>query len=205
LSRLDRILKNLQRRLVRLTNSRARADELLVASDIGIRDCELLYEATFLTGMAAFEDTLGEMLIEMVSGHKGSRAGNSCLITARSRDVLRTIMLGDDDYLKILPIDNIITLASRFLKPPIPFDIPDLGDRSRLSDALRIRNAIAHRSPFALDTFRKKVMGVGTLAANRRYPGPFLRQEFRTAPPQTRHELYLSSLFKISADIAARW
>jgi hypothetical protein len=205
LSRLERILKDFRNRLIRLSNSRERADELLAEARIGIRDCDLFYEATFLSGMAFFEDTLELLLLEMVFGRHGTKPGRFALVKARSREVLRQLMLGDDDYVRMLPLERAISVAARFMRSPVPFDVPDVGDRSLLADAVRVRNAIAHRGAFALNTFRRKVTGVSSLPSNRRYPGPFLRQVFRTAPAQTRHELYFSTLYRIASEAITRW
>jgi hypothetical protein len=170
-----------------------------------VKDCDLLYEATFLSAVAFFEDALELLLTEMISGQKGTRKGSFAVVSAKSRDVLRHLIHGDLDYVEMLPFDKTVKLARRFPKAPVPFEVLDGGDRSRLADVVKVRNAIAHRSPHALGTFRTKVTGVNTLPLNRRYPGPFLRQVFRVAPDQTRHELYLLTLSKAASEIRAQW
>jgi hypothetical protein len=115
------------------------------------------------------------------------------------------LILQGEEYSQLLPLERTIKLAKTFLTDPVPFDITDQGARSLLSQSVKIRNAIAHQSAFALKTFRAKVNGVENLPLNRRYPGPFLRQVFRTSPTQTRHELYTSALKSVAQAVASAW
>jgi hypothetical protein len=198
-------LRKFELSLARLEVSRRRVDRLFRSGALAAREYDLLYESMFLAAVTQFEDLIERFLIHMIHQGRGPSRRSTALVSAKSKDVIRTLLLQGDDYLQVLPLDRTIRLARSFLTDPVPFEISDDGTRGLLGQSVKIRNAIAHRSPFALSTFRSKVSGVETLPRNRRYPGPFLRQIFRTNPAQTRHELYVSALKTAAQMIAASW
>jgi hypothetical protein len=198
-------LNSFKNHITRLDRSRQRADALFIKKAVVTREYDLLYESTFLSAVTHFEDLLERFLVHMIYARKGPTKSCTSMISATSRDVVRMLILQGEEYPQLLPLERTIKLAKTFLTAPVPFDIQDQGARSLLAQSVKIRNAIAHQSPFALKTFRTKVSGVEDLPPNRRYPGPFLRQVFRASPAQTRHELYTSALKNVAEAVASAW
>lgn len=198
-------LRSFNNHIAKLDLSRQRADMLFAKRALLVREYDLLYESTFLSAVTHFEDFLERLLVHMIYARRGPSRSCTALVSANSRDIIRQLILQGEDYVQLLPLERTIRLAKTFLTEPVPFDIQDQGARSLLSQSVKIRNAIAHQSPFALKAFRTRVNGVENLPQNRRYPGPFLRQVFRVNPTQTRHELYTSALRTAAQIVASAW
>lgn len=168
-------------------------------------DSCLIYEATFLAATALFEALLEEMLVEMVCGADSTRRGVYRLVEVRNRSVFRAIRHQDRQYARFLPFSNAKRLARAFLFDGRPFTTIAEQDADLLSQVVKTRNAIAHRSEKAMRQFRKEVPGVDLLPPWRRFPGPFLRSVFRAAPSQRRIDLYFNVLVVVAKRIADSW
>jgi len=178
---------------------------LLADDKIGVTDCDLLYESAFLNTMARFESLLNLLLEEFVCGNPTSRTGHYTLINPRSRVVFRKIMTTGRPYVELMPYQRCLEIAGRFLNDALPFKDVDPADINILRQAMYVRNAVAHRSPSAVGDFRKKVNGVLSLPPHRQYPGPYLRRMYRSHPDATWNDLYLDTVEKVGAKLAASW
>ena len=95
--------------------------------------------------------------------------------------------------------------AKQFLQEGKPFDSVGDADRSILSDAVKVRNAIAHRSGRAISLFRTNVPGVDVLPSNRQFPGPYLRREYRAFPTQRWIDLYFDTMEIVGRRLVSDW
>lgn len=175
------------------------------AGKISITEMELVYESAFLNAISRFEGLLNELLEEFVCGRYQSPAGHVAHVSVTSRAVYRNLARGKRDYADMLPYSTCLELAERFLRNGGPFAAIDENDRRLLGQAFLIRNAIAHRSDFAITKFRDKVVGVSSLPAHRRFPGALLRRDYRAHPVQSWNTLYLGTLQKVGANLANNW
>jgi hypothetical protein len=194
-----------QARISRLLDCLIRVERARDQRDLNSLDVDLLYESTFLTAVALFEVMLEDILVEAVCGPRGTRRGSFPLVTARSRDRFRTVLRQGRAYNDFMPFNRAIDLATYYVNGAMPFSAVTASDRTLLSEISWTRNAIAHRSEAASKKFRESVPGVASLLRNRQRPGPFLRFQFRANPNQTRSDLYLGALGRISSEIALAW
>jgi hypothetical protein len=81
-----------------------------------------------------------------------------------------------------MPLGKTIDRARIILRDPVPFASFAQADKDLLTQSMYVRNAIAHRSDYSLSAFPTKLPGIYLLSANRRYPGPYLRQVSAAAP-----------------------
>ncbi|MBC8030273.1 MAG: hypothetical protein H7Z16_09195 [Pyrinomonadaceae bacterium] len=177
------------KRLQSLERTRVKAEALYVEGHFGKRDVAHVYEAIFLSLMTRFESLLEELFFALLMGRMTSTNPKMrSKISARSEVVIRKILLSGDDYLTWLPYRRTEDRAGYYFASGIPFSSLDDGERSFLRESLFIRNAVAHKSKFALKQFHKKVNGVSRLPPRERTPAGFLRSEFRNAPAQCRYE-----------------
>ena len=110
----------------------------------------------------------------------------------------RNILLIGKNYLEWLPYENTLERAKVFFQDGMPFTLLDDQNRSNLSRYVYIRNVIAHRSEYAVSKFIKHIIGDSKLPPRERTPVGFLRGNFRSAPSQTRYELFVQELKSIS-------
>jgi hypothetical protein len=175
------------------------------AHELHLVDVYLLYESTFLTAVALFEALLEDVLVEAACGSRGSHVGSYAIATARSRDKFRTMIYHGRPYIDLMPFDHAVDIARLYLNEARPFGQIPPPDRQYLAEIVWTRNAVAHRSDSASRVFRQKVPGVTALAKAQQRPGPFLRTVYRVNPRQTRNELYLATMARITQDLAGLW
>jgi len=174
--------------------------------NIRITDVELVYSSSFLAVCSRWEAFLEEILYEAVCGDTGGVPENRRLASFRNRKHLEQVLLyPGKDYLSISSVREAERLAALFVKDGMPISVIDAQSRTYLQQATWIRNAVAHQSSYALEIFRTKVPGVTQLTPTKRFPGAFLRHEFRQSPSQKRCELYFAVFQKAAKDVAAAW
>lgn len=189
-------------RLRTLERTRVKAEALFSAGHFGKRDVGYIYEAIFLTLMTRFESLLEELFFALLMGRMISADPRTRgKVTTQSEVVIRDIVHAGDNYLKWLPYKDTENRAYYYFASGMPFSQLDDGDKSFLSQCMIIRNALAHKSKFALTQFHHKVGGVAGLPPRERTPAAFLRSEFRAAPVQRRYENFAARIGLIAAKL----
>jgi len=182
-----------------------RVDELRVEKQMGLRECELLYESTFLAAQGYFEAVLGELLEECVCGRFRGTTGRYRLIAPKSRVHFRGVLTQRRKYVDYMPYKSLVDTSKMYLHEGRPFSEVPIAQREMLAHAMKIRNAIAHRSSYAVKVFRKDVPGVGQLPANRRTPGVLLKRVYRRGPDERYLDLYFDSYEFVVKFLVHRW
>jgi len=188
-------LNSLISRLDSIERSRRRIEQLLSQSGIRVRDAEVVYEALFLRSVVYFESLIEEVFMGLLT-----RAVNHDSAAVRPRInrvshvAARHLVFGEKDYIDWLPFTRTEALATRFLAGGRPFTLLEDVTRQRLGQIIAIRNAITHRSAFAMRRSREQVLGSTPLPPKEKTPARYLRSVFRIAPPQTRFELFQIAL-----------
>lgn len=193
------------RRLERLLRCCDRLEQLTATKCVLKTDCDLIYEATFLSGVAALEHFLETFLIECVCGTPCRVQGHYALISPKSRACFERILLGSSGYARMLPYNEALSTACLYLNEGLPLRSLSEQLKGSLNEGTLIRNAIAHRSAKAVKAFRDRVPGVSSLPKNRQQPGPFLRAVFRRNPTQRRIDHYFASFSRTANHLASNW
>lgn len=203
---MNRIVK-LNRRFARhvdaLTLCCQRSEQAHASGVLRVRDVELVYASSFLSVFVRWENFLIDCIVECAC----DRTGRRVLLSPRSRPHMwRLLKYPERDYVSVSSMKDAVERAKLFLhKDGLPFSSISEPNRTRLEHARLTRNAIAHHSESALNSFRAKVSGVEALANNQRFPGQFLRHRFRHTPDQRRWEMFFV-VFKASAqEVESGW
>jgi len=183
-----------------------RIEDELSRKHLRVTDAELVYGSSFLAVCSQWESLLGEVIFESVVGAKSRKPGNQRYATFYSRQkFLDVLLFPDKDYVSIPNMKRADALASLFVQDGKPVSVVTEQNRTFLQQAVYIRNAIAHQSSYAIDTFRTKVPGVNALPRSKRSPSAFLRHEFRVSPSQRRYEIYFAAFQSAAHEIAGSW
>jgi hypothetical protein len=182
-----------------------RIDRLFQDGHVKAADCDLIYESAFLNSIGRFEALLNHLLREFVCGAASRIANQHALVDPRSRDAFDTILTSGRQYIELMPYKTCVDTAKRFLRDGKPFSDVVETDRHILSQAMLVRNAIAHRSESAIGKFRRDVSGVSAIVAHRQFPGPYLRRMYRSHPQATWNDLYLDTFEKVGRQLALAW
>ena len=206
LSRLADQARRFTRRVLRYHDRCVRIENVFRGGKLKVTDVELVYSSSFLSLCSQWEALLEEILYEVVCGEQSKRSGNVRYVEFKSRQNLRDVLLFPTrSYLSIPSLKRAEELAELFVKEGRPISAVSAANRSRLAEAVKIRNAIAHESDFARKKFREAVPGVSALPRSKRLPGAFLRHQFRQSPSQRRYEVYFAAYRSASTEIANAW
>ena len=190
-------LGKFQRSLQRLNYTRHRMEKLFSSGRISKTDLDSVHEALFLRAVTSFEGFLEDLFIAILEGRaRYSKQRVSLLMSASSREALMQILLQGNAYMMWLPFPNTEKRAKLYLKDGRPFSELDDGDKSLLKTITTLRNAIAHKSPYAISEFERTVIGSHPLLHNERSPAGFLRSRITSGPAQSRFEVYMGHLGK---------
>ncbi|WP_166822716.1 hypothetical protein [Thalassoroseus pseudoceratinae] len=180
--------------------TRTRIEDQFESRRIRKRDVETLYEGLFLRAVVSFEDMLESVFFYVLYNKCRRKMWRPQL--QGSRKTLRACVLQKQKYLDWLPINRTIERAQLFLNQGLPFSLLDDDDKSKLSQIVAIRNAVAHASPHSQETFKKKVVGSTPLPKSETSPAGFLRSIARTNPRACRYQIYVQSLGKAASKLA---
>ncbi len=206
MSRLSDHASRFARRVQRYRSGCVRIEHEFARKRLRVTDVELVYSSSFLSVCSQWEALLEEILFEAVCGEKSPRRGVRRYATFQKRKHLEDVLLfPGKDYLSIPNLKRAEELAALFISQGRPISAVSEQNRNLLQQAVQIRNAIAHESPFAKKNFRANVPGVSALPRSKRSPGAFLRHEFRQAPSQRRYELYYVAYQSAAREIAGAW
>ncbi len=180
-----------------LEKTRGRVEHLTSVGQLAKWDLEKIYEALYLSAYSEFEVLLEEVFFCLLLKPAPRRLAVP-RIRIDSHVVGREIVLQGEDYINWLPYGRTENLASIFFRGGRPFIGLTNGDKSELKTMLIIRNAIAHRSTFANEQFRSKVVGSTGIPPSEKTPARYLKAVFRTSPVQTRFEMYSGQMLAIA-------
>ena len=193
-------------RIDRLGNCCLRLEKQFKSGRLRVTDVELVYSSCFLSIWSYWVAFLEDSLYNCVCGPAAPHQERLRLVSLSSRDALKSILLfPTKKYVGIDSLEDAEALASLFIQDGHPFAMVSPTYRTLLKQAACIRNAIAHQSDFAVESFQRKVPGVSSLPVGRRTPGAFLRHEFRTSPTQRRYEFYSSTIKAAAMEVHVAW
>jgi hypothetical protein len=195
-------LGKFQRSLQRLDYTRDRMEELFSKKRIRKIDLDSVYEALFLRAVTTFEAFLEDLFIAILERRaRYSKQRVGLLMSVSSREALIQILLQGNPFMMWLPFHHTEKRANLYLKGGRPFTELGDSDKSLLKTITTIRNAIAHKSPFAVSEFERTVIGSHSLLRNERSPAGFLRSRITSGPAQSRFEVYTGHLGKCAGQL----
>lgn len=198
----SQLLLRFDSRIRTLDVSRRRVDDLVTQGVLSDRVAEQLYESLFLNAVTSFETYVEELFLALLLSRR--RSGPAVpRLAVKSYKVARQLVFGPGrKYADWLPFDQTIKRAHVFFRGGRPFAAVVKTDTDILSNALLIRNVIAHRSRHSQQRFRAEVLGSAPLPARERSPAGFLRGQLSAIPPVTRFESYLANILRIATQLA---
>jgi|ERR1700722_2800366 len=192
-----------QQTLRTLDYTRARMEDLYLGKRIVRRDLDSVYESLFLRAVTSFEGFVEDLflsILERRTYYKPAR-NVSLRMKAISHEALMEIVLQGDQYLKWLPFKETEKRARLYLIDGKPFTEIDNGDRTQVQTITTIRNAIAHRSRYAMNEFQVKVIGSRSLLPREKKPAGYLQSRIGSGGSPTRFEVYVQVLNKVATGL----
>lgn len=194
--------KSLISYLESLEITRRKVETAFSNNHISKRDIEKIYDGLYLNAIGSFENFLEELFFGLLSNKLTVSRAIRPRVTFTSVHAIRKVLLGKNDYLKWLPYNLTINMAGIYFFGKTPFICLENKEIEDLQKMVWVRNAVAHKSPYAMKKFEKHVIGGLTLPPSEKNPSGFLRGNFRVSPLQTRYEDYINSIAQIVTKIS---
>lgn len=181
-----------------LERTRIKTESLAGAASFTQKEIEQIYGMLFLNALMLFENFIETIFLGLLTGKIASSKVHP-KTEFRSERVAKEIVLGRWKYVDWLPYEEgTEKLAKAFFRNGLPFTILNNPDKQTLKQLWYIRNALSHKSKYALQNFENHVISSIPLIKKERTPSGFLRSKFRALPSQTRYEVFVANL----ADLA---
>lgn len=165
------------------------------------------FESTFLDVVTRFEAFIEDLFYDVAlrtsniygAGPVPAIAGAAARVDLESS----LLSASGDGYLKWLPITNTEARARVLLRDGRPFSRLERRDNERalMTEVMKVRNAIAHRSGDAWQKFSSIAPGPAGNGQNQRTPAAFLRM---TVGAHTKYDAYCGGLGGIARALTAR-
>lgn len=184
--------------------TRKKLEILLMNGDVVLRDVNQVYIGLYLEVMTSFERFIEDLFFGLLSGKfRDMPRSVKPFISITNKQTLRNIVLAGQNYATWFPYNNTENKARLFFREGLPFTMLNPTDKDLIIECLRIRNAMAHKSRYALSVFERNVLANKNLMSKERTPVGYLRSEFRVSPRQTRYEYYLGRIADIARKLCA--
>ena len=157
----QKLLKSLSYKLGNIEFTRLKVESLFAEKVIVKRDLDIAYSGLIINAVTAFENYLEELFFSIMSGKTSFNKDVRPIarsISKLSKKDIRSLVLGDNRYINWLPYDFTIKRSSAYLVEGNPFKKLKGQDTESLSKIAKIRNAIAHSSPFSEESFQKLIL-----------------------------------------------
>jgi len=178
-----------------LEKTRKKAEILFRKKKIVRRDIEIIYAGLFLDIVTSFEGFIENLFLNLLVDDtihplKSVKAKFNFNNLANSRSVV----CSGRNYIDWFPYYLTIKRARIYFKSGKPFTNFDEGEKKYLEEILYIRNALAHRSNYAIRQLNRNVIKDLPLTSKEKTVTGFLRSFYVYSPPQTRYEYYVLQL-----------
>ncbi len=160
-----------------LNSYRIKFENLLNSDTITEMEIEQVYAGLYLNVFNEFEGLLEDLFYGLLKGKISSDNPNyKRLLTISPNQNAEKIVLGErNKYLDWLPLQNYtLPRVKIYFHDGIPFTLVNDTQKGNLKFYLVIRNAIAHRSEYAIRKFEEKITEF-TLLPKEKKPTAFLR------------------------------
>lgn len=196
----QKLLKSLSYKLRNIEFSRLKVESLFREKVIVKRDLDVAYSGLVINAVTAFENYLEELFFSIMSSkvsfHRDVRPIARSISKLSKKDI-RSLVLGDNKYINWLPYDLTVKRSVAYLIEGNPFKKLKGQDTESLSKIAKIRNAIAHSSPFSEESFQKLISDA-TLPPRERTPIGYLRSVYRTSPTMIQFQSLTGEIIRMS-------
>lgn len=185
-----------------LERTRLKVETAFINGHVNKKDVEKIYDGLYLNAIGSFENFIEELFFGLLSKRLSVSKTIRPRVIFTSLQATRKVLLGTKEYLKWLPYKMTEDMAEIYFFGDTPFSSLEKKEIDDLQKMIWVRNAVAHKSPYAIKKFEDKVIGGLILPPSEKNPSGFLRGYFRVSPSQTRYEDFINSIAQIVIKIS---
>ncbi|WP_414901426.1 hypothetical protein [Rhizobium cremeum] len=166
-----------------------------------VTELEAIYELSFFNIFVAFENELVELMkTNLIMAHD-SKGRIRSIFAPQNRALAERLLLGNNRYFQLLPVEQMEKIAKVYLKNGWPFVSLTEVQKASIRQAYAVRNHIAHRSSESKASFKKKVLNFANLPRSSTSPGYYLRNKMTISVTYFDHQVaQIGSCLKQIAD-----
>ncbi len=196
----QKLLKSLSYKLRDIEFTRLKVESLFREKVIVKRDLDVAYSGLVINAVTSFENYLEKLFFLIMSGkslfHNDVQPIVRSISKLSEKDI-RSLVLGDNRYINWLPYDLTVKRSSAYLVEGNPFKKLKGQDTESLKKIVKIRNVIAHSSPFSEESFQNLISDA-TLPPRERTPIGYLRSVYRTSPTMIQFQSLTGEIIRMS-------
>ena len=183
-----KVYNGLEKHLRSLEITRSRMVSLEDSNSIERRDLEQLCKGLFLDVVSSFEKYLETLFIGLFISELTAQSAKPVAVI-KPKLFIYNILFTEKKYLDWLPYDKTEKRAKKYFKDGKPFTNLTNGEKDQLEEIVKIRNALAHKSKYALSKFKEDIANGDYLTPREKTPEGFLTSIYRRNPDQTQFEI----------------
>ena len=185
-----------------LNKIREKQENLFNKNLIFRRDIEEVYSAIYIDVLVSLEALIEDLFIGLLTGQISSRhIKTKAKINVKTTKIARDIVYHSRNYFNWLPYENTERYAMIFFYKGGPFTLLNKDEKNDLVKCLIIRNAIVHKSNYAVREFNEKILTGLILRPRDKKPSSFLRIQFSINPNLNYYQQYVLKILKIANTI----
>lgn len=143
------------------------------------RDVEQIYSSAFIDAIVYFEAYIEKLFIGLLSKQLFSNIHRVIpKIDVRNSVLAREVVLHTRSFYDWLPYNRTERISKVFFKDGRPFTVLTQSEKNDLDKCLIIRNALAHKSNYAITKFQSEIISSLIVNPRDRKPKSFLRKQF---------------------------
>lgn len=194
-------VKNFQMKVKRARKLLARQLQFQSDGVLPVTELEAIYELSFLNIFVAFENELVELMKTNLLMARDSKGRIRSIYAPQNRALAERLLLGNNRYFQLLPVEQMEKIAKVYLKNGGPFVSLLEPQKASIRQAYALRNHIAHRSSESKVSFQKKVLNFVNLPRPSTSPGYYLRNKMTISVTYFDHQVaQIGSCLKQIAD-----
>jgi hypothetical protein len=196
-----KLFKSLNFKLKGIELTRLKVETLFHEGSIVKRDLDIAYSGLIINAVTAFENYLEKLFFSIVSGksklHRDVKPIVKSIAKLSEKDI-RSLVVGDTRYINWLPYDLTEKRSLAYLVEGNPFrKLKGQPDKDSLNKIAKVRNAVAHSSPFSEEAFQK-LISENTLPPRERTPIGYLRSVYRSSPTMIQFQSLTGEIVRMS-------
>ena len=197
-------------KLANLELTRRKVETLFLDKEIVRRDIEQVYRGLYMEAVTLLERSIEELFVGLlVGGITPTNSKTHPRVQFKSHEVARDVVFGGKSYVDWFPYEFTKSRSYAFFRDGHPFTAIQkkqpgqigLSDEQKIERIVVTRNAIAHKSRFAVKRFEQVNVQGRNLRSLEKTPAGFLRVVYRNSPKQTFYGLLTAEMFEMLAKI----
>lgn len=158
----EKVFNRFHNKIKGLNHTRLRSETLFREGTICERDYFVISNAILLESVTYFERFIEDVFVGLAIKDLTHPSGDFLnIVEILPKKNFSDVIRGDKLYIDWLPYERTIDRSKTYFKNGYPFTGLSVDDKGELASVMSLRNAIAHRSEYAINKLRTRLSNNG--------------------------------------------